>query len=59
VRAKQISPRELMTMTFQRIDRHNPKLNAIIWQDREQAMARAKQADEALARGSISRSPSE
>jgi amidase len=51
LRQKQISARELMSLTFGRIDRHNPKLNAIVWQDRERAMARAKQADEALAGG--------
>jgi amidase len=54
VRTKRISASELMDLTFQRIDRHNPKVNAIIWQNREQAMARAKQADEALARGHAS-----
>jgi amidase len=54
VRKKEISASELMSMTFQRIDLHNPKLNAIVWQDREQAMARAKRADEALAKGNAS-----
>src|SRR5258705_4374400 len=53
VRLKQISARELVDVIYQRIDRHNPALNAIVWQDRERAMARAKQADEALARGNI------
>src|SRR5947208_2840378 len=52
VRTKRISATELVKMTFQRIDRHNPKLNAIVWQDRERALSRAKEADEALARGS-------
>jgi amidase len=51
IRRKRISARELLNITFQRIDRYNPKLNAIIWQFREQAVARAKQADEALAKG--------
>jgi amidase len=51
VRKKKISARELLNITFERIDRHNPALNAIVWQCREQAMARAKQADAALARG--------
>jgi amidase len=54
VRTKKISSRELLEMTFRRIDRHNPTLNAIVWQGREQAMARGKQADEALARGKAS-----
>jgi amidase len=51
VRTKKISARELVGMTFDRIDRHNPPLNAIVWQDRDRAMARAAEADEALARG--------
>jgi amidase len=54
VRKKTISASELVNFTFQRIDRHNPALNAIVWQDREQAMECAKMADEALARGSAS-----
>jgi amidase len=51
VRRKRISASELVALMFQRIDRYNPALNAIVWQDREQAMARARGADEALARG--------
>ena len=54
MRRKVISASELLDITFQRIDLHNPKLNAIVWQDREQAQARAKQADEALAKGNAS-----
>jgi amidase len=51
IRRKEISARELLDITFDRIDLYNPQLNAIIWQDREQATARAVQADEALAKG--------
>ena len=54
LRKKKISASELVNMTFQRIDRHNPKVNAIVRQDREQALARAKHADQALARGNAS-----
>ena len=54
VRKKRISASELATLMFQRIDRYNPALYAIVWQDREQAMARARRADEALARGQAS-----
>ena len=49
IRAKRISSRELTELAFRRIDRHNPKLNAIILQFRDQALTRARQADEALA----------
>jgi amidase len=51
VRTKKISARELLQLTFDRIDRHNPQVNAIIWQDRDRAMARAREADAAMARG--------
>jgi amidase len=51
IRAKGISAAELLDITFRRVDVHNPKINAIVWQFRDQAMARARQADEALAKG--------
>jgi amidase len=53
VRTKKISASELTNLMFQRIDRYNPALNAIVWQDRDRAMAHARQADEALARGHL------
>ncbi len=51
IRRKRISARELLEATFQRIDRYNPKLNAIIIEFRDRALARAREADEALAKG--------
>ena len=51
VRTKKISASELLQLTFDRIDRHNPRLNAIIWQDRDRAMAQAREADAAVAKG--------
>jgi amidase len=51
IRRKRISARELLEATFQRIDRYNPKVNAIIIQFRDRALARAREADEALAKG--------
>ncbi len=51
VRLKKISATELLSATFQRIDLYNPKLNAIILEFREQATARARQADDSLVRG--------
>jgi amidase len=53
VRTKQISAAELINMTFEQVDRNNPALNAIIWEFRAQAIARARQADDALARGKV------
>ena len=54
LRGRKISARELLALTYQRIDRHNPALNAIVWQDRERAMAARQQADKALAAGTAS-----
>ncbi len=51
IRKKQISSVELTQQTFARIDRCNPQLNAFAYQTRDEAIARAKQADEAQAHG--------
>src|SRR4051794_10525603 len=51
IRAKIISATELLDFTFQRIDRLNPSITAIVWQCRDEAMARAGRADAALAAG--------
>ena len=51
IRKKSISSVELTQQIFARIDKYNPKLNAFAYQLRDNAMARAKQADEAQAHG--------
>ena len=51
IRKKQISSLELTQQIFARIDKFNPQLNAFVYQLREDALARAKQADEAQAGG--------
>ncbi len=51
IRKKQISSFELTEQTYQRIDEFNPQLNVFAYQLREDALARAKQADEVQARG--------
>lgn len=51
IRKKHISSFELTQQTFERIDKFNPQLNAFAYQLREEALARAKQADEAQAGG--------
>jgi amidase len=51
VRTKQMSSAELVELTLREIDRRNPKLNAIVWHFRDQAIERARRADEALAKG--------
>jgi len=50
IKAKKISSVELTTEAWRRIDRYNPKINAIIWPLHESSMAEAKAADLAIAR---------
>ena len=50
IRQHKISSVELTEIAFRRIDQCNPKLNAIVNQFRDQAMAQAKRADAAFAR---------
>lgn len=52
IRANKISSLELTQHTFRRIDAYQPKLNAYVYQLRDEALMAAKQADETLARGS-------
>ena len=51
IQRKEISSAELLALYFERVDRLNPALNAIIVQRRDEAMARARAADAALAKG--------
>jgi amidase len=51
IRKKRISSADLTQQVFARIDKYNPKLNAFAYQLRVEALARARQADEAQARG--------
>jgi amidase len=51
MRARQISSLELTQHTLRRIDAFQPRLNAYVYQLREEALAAARQADDALARG--------
>jgi len=51
MRRKQVSARDVMAAHLARIDRVNPKVNAIVTLVAERAMADAKRADEALIRG--------
>ncbi len=50
IRNNQISAQELLQLHFERVDRINPAINAIIWQDREGAQQLAKQLDEEASR---------
>ncbi len=51
IQQKQISAVELLEIYLQRIDRHNPALNAVVAVDNKAALQRAQQADAALAKG--------
>src|SRR6185312_14594855 len=51
IRRKKISSLELLDHFLARIEKYNPKLNAIIWLDRDKARKRAKAADAALRKG--------
>src|SRR5262245_38700662 len=51
IRRKQVSAREVMQAHLARIERVNPKVNAIVTLVADRAMAAATRADEALARG--------
>jgi len=51
IRARKISSLELTQLVFRRIDAFDPKLNAYVYQMREEALEQAKLADDALARG--------
>jgi amidase len=51
IRAKQISAREVMAAHLARIDRVNPRVNAIVTLVAERATSDAARADEAIARG--------
>ena len=53
---KDFSATELLQATFDQVDRINPQVNAVIWQDREAAMAEARACDAETARG-LSRGP--
>ena len=51
IRNKEISAVELLELQFKRVDEVNPTINAVIWEDREQALQLAKALDEDTAKG--------
>ena len=51
ITSKDISCLEMLDLFLTRVEKFNPKLNAIIYLDREAARDRARLADEALAKG--------
>lgn len=53
IRQKKIGCLELLNLYLERLERYNPKLNAIICTDTEAARQRARRADRALAKGDV------
>lgn len=53
IQAKQISVTDALEAHLVQIDKHNRALNAVVTLDAERARERARQADEALARGQV------
>jgi amidase len=51
IRRKKIGCLELLDHFLARVETYNPKLNAIVWLDKEKARKRAKSADAALKKG--------
>ena len=51
IRVKEISSRELLDLYLNRLEQHNPKLNAVVTLDAEGARQCADEADSVLARG--------
>src|SRR5258708_12440952 len=54
IRAGHVSATEVLEAHLAQIATHNPALNAVVTMDAEQAHKRAREADEALARGELS-----
>src|SRR6266480_4960530 len=53
IRAGDVSATEVLEVHLAQIATHNPALNAVVTMDAEQAHKRAREADEALARGEV------
>lgn len=53
IRDRKLAPSEVMEAHLDQIERINPKVNAIVTLTAEEAMKRAREADEALARGDV------
>src|SRR5436190_13930109 len=53
ISTREVSATEVLEVHLARIAQENPRLNAVVTLDEEGARKRAKEADEALARGEI------
>ena len=57
IRAKEVSPLEVLEATLAKIDARNPELNAIIWRNDEQARTEAKALGDRIATGDSDLAP--
>ena len=53
IRTREVTAVEVVRAQLDHIERHDPAINAIVALDAERALQRAREADEALARGEI------
>ena len=53
IRAKEISPVEVVDHYLERTDRINPKINAVVWRRDEDLRAEARTAEQAIERTSV------
>src|SRR2546423_6677671 len=53
IRARHVSATEVLEAHLAQVDKHNPALNAVVTMDAERAYERAREADEAMARGEV------
>ena len=53
IRERKVRAIEALEHFLARVEKYNPKLNAVIWLDAGRALERAKAADAALAKGEV------
>ena len=53
IRTREVSAVEVLRAQLDHIERHNSAINAVVTLDAERTLQRAREADEALARGEI------
>jgi amidase len=53
IREREVRAVEALEHFLARIEKYNPKLNAVVWLDAGRALERAKAADAALAKGEV------
>ena len=53
IRKRELKPSDLIEAHFDQIDKFNPEINAVIWQDRETAKELAFQMDKEVERENL------